>query len=324
MEKIGGRAGRGFNPGDPITYINFPTEELTSEQIVEALKVVVVLPHIEQINFYAATRVNDEALMLLRSLPHLWDITMWGGEVTDVGMSALAEIKSLRFLSLSGCTRITDEGVKRLTPLNKLETLTLSGTRVSGKGVKLIATMKTLTHLRLGESELAASERDDLASLVHLKEFDALTVLDASLQKVYAIPNLTRLTVADRGDPVGRSNPKVTDAGLKGIAALAKLERLELDDLSVTGAGLKELAPLKNLTYLSLVKLKLGDTGLESLAELTKLKSLNMRYSKVTDKGLKALSSLKNLTDLDLSLTDVTEAGVEELQKALPKCKISK
>jgi hypothetical protein len=42
----------------------------------------------------------------------------------------------------------------------------------------------------------------------------------------------------------------------------------------------------------------------------------------VTDAGVKELTALKNLTELDLRCTEVTDAGVQELQYALPKCKI--
>ena len=44
----------------------------------------------------------------------------------------------------------------------------------------------------------------------------------------------------------------------------------------------------------------------------------------MTDHGLKELASLKNLYTLDLRATQVTDAGAQELQKALPKCRIDK
>ena len=42
----------------------------------------------------------------------------------------------------------------------------------------------------------------------------------------------------------------------------------------------------------------------------------------MTDAGLKHLAGLKNLASLDLQSSRVTAAGVDELQKALPRCKI--
>ena len=46
--------------------------------------------------------------------------------------------------------------------------------------------------------------------------------------------------------------------------------------------------------------------------------------SPVTDAGLTHLKGLKALTYLGLNRTQITDAGVAELQKALPKCKITK
>ena len=49
-----------------------------------------------------------------------------------------------------------------------------------------------------------------------------------------------------------------------------------------------------------------------------------LAYTMVTDVGLKELVALKNLTYLALRGTKVTDTGKDELQKALPKCKIEK
>ena len=93
---------------------------------------------------------------------------------------------------------------------------------------------------------------------------------------------------------------KVTDIGLKEVAALKSLQSLELGATQVTDAGLKELAGLKGL------------------------QSLSLGATKVTDVGLKELAALRNLQWLGLMGTKVTDAGVAELQKALPKLKIDR
>jgi hypothetical protein len=87
-------------------------------------------------------------------------------------------------------------------------------------------------------------------------------------------------------------------------------------------AGLKELAALKKLQMLDLTYTKISDAGLKELAGLQQLRSLMLGYTKISDAGLKELAALKQLIVLSLSGTQVTKNGVAELQKALPKCVI--
>ena len=57
--------------------------------------------------------------------------------------------------------------------------------------------------------------------------------------------------------------------------------------------------------------------------ELEKVLGLSLRGEKISDESLKDLAKCKGFVFLDLKGTQVTKAGVAELQKALPKCKIS-
>jgi hypothetical protein len=66
------------------------------------------------------------------------------------------------------------------------------------------------------------------------------------------------------------------------------------------------------------------DAGVKDLAALKRLRTLELGATQVTDKGLKTLANFKTLESVYLRDTVVTDAGVEELQKALPRCYISK
>jgi hypothetical protein len=63
-------------------------------------------------------------------------------------------------------------------------------------------------------------------------------------------------------------NTRVTDDGLKELAALKGLQLLWLGATHVSDAGLKELAGLDDLETLSLGYTKVTDAGLEDLAKL--------------------------------------------------------
>ena len=60
------------------------------------------------------------------------------------------------------------------------------------------------------------------------------------------------------------------------------------------------------------------------LKGLTKLEILRLNNTQITDSGLEHLKGVTNLKYLELTGTQVTDAGVAELQKALPKCGISR
>jgi internalin A len=67
-----------------------------------------------------------------------------------------------------------------------------------------------------------------------------------------------------------------------------------------------------------------GETGFAFGLGLEGLTSLNLWNSKITDGEVEALASLKGLTSLELGGTQVTDDGVKELQKALPRCRITR
>jgi len=104
---------------------------------------------------------------------------------------------------------------------------------------------------------------------------------------------------------------------VKGLEKLTQLEGLYLNANHLTDAkGLEKLTQLKTL-YLIGNQL----TSVKELEKLTQLTWLNLNGNKLTD--VKGLENLDQLKDLDLyNNPDLTKAQVDQLQKALPKCKI--
>ncbi len=91
-----------------------------------------------------------------------------------------------------------------------------------------------------------------------------------------------------------------------------------------TDAALKEVAGLKRLNSLKLAGTEVTDAGLKDLASLERLASLDLTDTKVTDAGLRELAAIKNLTRLIITGTATTDSGVADLQKALPYCHIQR
>ena len=103
----------------------------------------------------------------------------------------------------------------------------------------------------------------------------------------------------------------------------AVISDLYLDGSQITDEGLKDVAKLQHLERLDLSDTKITDAGLKEVAKLQKLKSLRLNDTEISDEGLKEVAKLKKLEKLDLNFTQITDNGAAELQKALPNCRIS-
>ena len=104
----------------------------------------------------------------------------------------------------------------------------------------------------------------------------------------------------------------------KGLEKLTQLRDLHLSDNKLT--DVKGLEKLTQLQWLSLYGNQLTDV--KGLENLTQLKVLLLAGNQLTDvKGLEKLTKLKELYLRDNP--SLTKAQIDELQKALPKCKIS-
>ena len=159
----------------------------------------------------------------------------------------------------------------------------------------------------LGQSGLAADKKP-------LTKEESAKVIEAAIRKAAKKPTgeltkadfekVTRLTYLDGN--------KLTD--VKGLEKLTQLQTLQLCNNTLTNvSGLEKLT---QLTHLILGHNQLTDVkGLEKLNQLTELW--------LRDNQLKDVKELEKLTFLWLiDNPDLTKAQIDELQKALPKCKI--
>ena len=85
---------------------------------------------------------------------------------------------------------------------------------------------------------------------------------------------------------------------------------------------LKQLARLTRLRTLWLVDSKVTGRGLAVLAEFPALRELHVRRDQLTDDGLRHLKQLSRLEKLTLWGLRFDDPRANELQLALPKCKV--
>lgn len=168
----------------------------------------------------------------------------------------------------------------------------------------------------------------DVKNLVCLNLFGCSPFDDDSLKAIATCRELVWLNA---------EVTKVTDTGLKHLAGMKHLQRLELAYTTVTGAGLADMTdvPLdwlcvqngngtpesqevicrfKQLKMLWVRSDQNGDQEARRLAQsLPGLKGLFLRYVRMTDDGLAGLVGLKDLEELDVAQTRITGDGLRHL-----------
>jgi beta-lactamase regulating signal transducer with metallopeptidase domain/5-hydroxyisourate hydrolase-like protein (transthyretin family) len=130
---------------------------------------------------------------------------------------------------------------------------------------------------------------DGLRSLAGLKDLETLMITDAE---------------------------KVSDAGVKHLAGLTKLNFLHIDHGRIGDESLKVLGQMPGLTNLTLQQNDFTDAGLEHLAKSKQLRSLwlGMNRTTLTDAGLQHLAGLTGLEQLDLQGASIGDRGVAALK----------
>ena len=107
---------------------------------------------------------------------------------------------------------------------------------------------------------------------------------------------------------------EITDSGLRSVAAVRGLEKLDIEGSAITDDGLRVLGDLTELRELRVGSTRITDNGLWCLRKLNKLETVDLDGNGgITDAGMNHLRGLLTLRRLFLGFTRVTDAGVEEL-----------
>jgi hypothetical protein len=170
--------------------------------------------------------------------------------------------------------------------------------------------------------EIPAALRADLESLgakittrpdghvIDIRRKPAFT--DKELDLIVQCPQVVDLTLERVG---------ITDQGLEKLRALPNLTRLILNDCPISAAGLATLADLplrESLLSIGLRGAKIKDDDLKLLQDFPKLERVDVSQTALTDASLPALQTLP-LKVLTVSDTKFSAAALDELQKKYPK-----
>ena len=130
------------------------------------------------------------------------------------------------------------------------------------------------------------------------------------------VTDLSPLAGLKNLEVLGLDKTKVSDLSL--VAGIENIKFLSLNQTQVS--DLSPLAGLSNLEWLYLGETEVSD--LSPLAGLKNLEEIWLNDTQVSDLSL--LAGLENLRRLSIEGTNVTEEQIEQLQLALPNCKISR
>lgn len=191
----------------------------------------------------------------------------------DTGLQGLT---NLLHLSFNG-GRLGPEGLKSIPHMRSLKTLDFTDCDIDDAG---LACVKDATQLA-GMSFFGSRGLSD-KGVAHLQELKNLKLLDLRNEKFTATEPKT---------------PRITDAGLKHLAGLTKLEHLNLQGQHITDDGLKHLSEMTNLQTLSLSFSGITDEGLKHLERLQKLRQLHLYGTRVTPEGRAALKAKLPMLD---------------------------
>ncbi|MEX2121211.1 MAG: hypothetical protein WD847_16580 [Pirellulales bacterium] len=100
---------------------------------------------------FVDAEVDDEDLVLLRSLPRVRNLNLRFANVTDVGLSKIALLKRLEVLNVSQ-THISDAGLLHIQALKELRSVDLCGTKVTDAGLQNLEALSKLEKVYLENS----------------------------------------------------------------------------------------------------------------------------------------------------------------------------
>jgi len=226
--------------------------------------------------------------------------------ITDSEIAALGQQELLYDITLSG-SQITDIGMKRLGPLPNVHHLRLYETSVADLDWLDTAQMEELRHVNLGNSKLNDKGLERLAALPKLNNLVAIkaNITGAGLSSICRSKSLRELFLI--GTPI-------VDEDLKSLSKMLQLQTLQLGETRINGSGIKYLKPLQNLDELDLSKTDIRDEALLNLEGMKGLRTLRLDQTAITDRGLSYLAAVPTLQRLALNQTKATISGLKPLK----------
>ena len=215
-------------------------------------------------------------------------MTLVGRNVTDGDVKEATKHTQISELRFQECSQVTKKGLSALNgSFPQLKLLDLVRVPIDDSSLEDLAKSATLTDLTLAHTQVVGS------GLKHLTNCP-----------------LKRLAIFSR---------TVSAQGMKNLAALQSLEKLELHCQDLPLKDWVAIQDLKNLKKLVAFRTPVGPQGIDALKGMTQLQWLHLNSTDIQDESIDTLNSLTGLEWLEIDYATLTNAGLKRLQ--LPRLK---
>jgi hypothetical protein len=206
-------------------------------------------------------------------------------------------------------------------PTKEPEKLNVTATRVSNAGVRHLAGLSSLEEISLRSPEVTISGLNQLRSLTNLHKLNLTNVRqDNGGLDLSSLESLEELTVGMRRVREGNTlrSDEFRDEDMAGLAKLKRLRWLQ-GIRGINDAGMKYLAGLTEMERLNIGGPGVSDAGLAHLAGMKKLNHLTVS-GHFTDAALRHLEGLESLRLLSIEPQgQVSSEGLQRLQQTIPE-----
>jgi internalin A len=240
-----------------------------------------------------ASWATDSDMPLLVQLKELKRLDLSLTRISDRGLRSLKTAGAIEELNLNFAEQITDDGAATVKGWKHIRRLNLRGTKITDATLEFLSTVPSLEWLDIGWAQITDTGLGHLAALTNLRHLamGGNKLTDTSLEFLRQTPQLEYLDLGgtQRTDS-GLWTLQLTDAGIQSVAAVTELRDLSLAGTPVTGRGLKMLASLAKLERLNLQGCrKLKDDAATVLAGFKHLRTLDLKESSLETESVKRI-----------------------------------
>ena len=246
----------------------------------------------------SGTALTAAGCAILATVPNLSSVSLPGSPIGDDGLHALAKSSELAWMDVTACG-VTDAGLAAFAGREGLRGAKLAGNAITDAGFVALE-LNDVWRLDLSDTECG----DESLAFLRGRWRDS-------------VPG----RIAPPGVEVDLSGSRVTDAGLRHLAAAPRIGRLALARTAVTGDGFDADLRFGGRfgTRIELTGSALTDRGCARLADNVILgRNLNLTCgdTTITSDGVARLATMSKLTELSIGGPNVTDAAVAPLAEA--------